>query len=80
MTLKDWMKRRNMTEHRAADLFGVSQTAIHRYCNGRVPRPEIILRIKRLTHNYVTERDWYSDGFLGPDVLEQAKLASEAVE
>lgn len=73
MTLKEWMKDKGLTEQGMANIVGVSQTAIHRYCTGRVPRPALVLRIKKLTRGQVTERDWYSPRFLGPEVIEESK-------
>lgn len=74
MSFKEWLKSKGLTEQAAADMISVSQAAVHRYCTGRVPRPAVILRIKKVTRGEVTEIDWYNPRYLSADIIERGKV------
>jgi transcriptional regulator with XRE-family HTH domain len=61
MKLADYIARKRMTQEAFADLVGVSQVSIARYIRGhRIPRPEVIQKIHRVTNGRVTANDFIS--------------------
>lgn len=65
MTLKDWRISNGLTQQQLAAKLGVRASAISRYEAGRVPEPDIVRKLYRL-----------SDGVI--DVLTFYGLASDA--
>ena len=59
MTLDDYLKNTDQTEDAFARLVGVSQPAVHRYRNGRVPTPEVMRKIVEQTAGQVTPNDFF---------------------
>lgn len=64
MQLNKFRIKKNLTYKQLADLIGLkSKTAsstVHRWCTGsRMPRPQMIEKIKTATKNKVTIKDFY---------------------
>lgn len=61
MNIKQYRKKKNLTLEAFGDLVGLKPHTIWYYENGRVPKPAIIKRIKEVTKNWITEKDFYND-------------------
>lgn len=59
MTLDDYLKANSLTEDAFAERLNVSQPAVHRYRNGRIPTPDIMQRIVEQTSGLVTPNDFF---------------------
>lgn len=59
MTLNDFLLASNLTEDAFAVRIGVSQPAVHRYRNGRIPTPDVMQRIVEETGGKVTPNDFF---------------------
>jgi transcriptional regulator with XRE-family HTH domain len=61
MRLRRYLDTNSITLPRFAKLIGVSVQSVHRYANGeRIPRPEVMERIKRVTKGAVLPNDFYA--------------------
>ena len=61
MDLRRYLDARNIPIAVFAETLGVSVQAVHRYLNGeRVPRPDVMIRIKQVTNGAVKPNDFYS--------------------
>lgn len=62
MKLSDYLVREGLSQAAFAYTIGVSQQAVERYANGeRIPRSEIMLKIKAATAGAVTADDFYQE-------------------
>lgn len=62
MTLNDWMITREKTNAELASAIGVTRQALSRYRLGlRMPRPEVIAKIKDATNGEVTATDFFAE-------------------
>jgi len=62
MTLSEYLQKRRMGFAELAWKLNVSESAVRMWVKGeRVPRPETILKIQRLTQNAVTLADWHPE-------------------
>lgn len=62
MKFKLYRKKRGWTQHDVAKLLGISQASAYRLekeDRSNPPKKAIILKIKELTRNKITEKDWY---------------------
>jgi predicted transcriptional regulator len=63
MTLKEYLSEQGLTESAFAELLGISQAAVNRYCNGiRTPQRMKLRAIVKATKGKVTAND-----FMGAD-------------
>ena len=61
MELRAYLKAKTLSEAAFADLIGVKQSAVNRYCRGdRVPKPDVMREIMRVTKGKVTANDFVS--------------------
>ena len=61
MDLRRYLDARNIPITAFAETLGVSVQAVHRYLNGeRLPRPDVMMRIKQATKGAVRPDDFYS--------------------
>jgi len=61
MDLRRYLDARNIPVAVFAETLGVSVQAVHRYLSGeRLPRPDVMMRIKQATHGAVRPNDFYS--------------------
>lgn len=58
MTLKEYLEENDLTESAFADLVKVSQAAVNRYCNGRMPQHKVLKVIVEQTGGRVTANDF----------------------
>ncbi len=61
MKLRDWRDIRGFSQFQAGNLIGVSGVTVSRYEGGRVPEPEVLKRIIRITGGLVQPNDWFSE-------------------
>ena len=60
MTLGEYLTQQKIGDEEFAESIGVDRTAVSRYRrNKRLPRPDTILRIQRVTDGAVTPADFY---------------------
>lgn len=59
MTLDDYLKSTDQTEDAFAKRISVSQPAVHRYRNGRIPTPDVMQKIVDATGGQVTPNDFF---------------------
>lgn len=59
MTLSEYLKKKRLTETEFADLIGVSQAAVNRYCRGRVPASGPLREIIRVTNGAVSANSFF---------------------
>lgn len=59
MTLDDYLKASDLTEEAFAKRLSVSQPAVHRYRNGRIPTPDVMQKIIEATDGAVTANDFF---------------------
>jgi transcriptional regulator with XRE-family HTH domain len=59
MRLTEYLRRQKMSQAAFARKLGVAQPAVNRYCRGeRVPVPELLVRIERITAGMVRVEDF----------------------
>lgn len=59
MKISDWLRTSEHSDTEFADRIGVSRQALSRYKAGtRMPRPEVLARIREATGNAVTADDF----------------------
>lgn len=59
MKLADYLHSVPTKDADFADRIGVTRQSLHRYCAGeRTPRPEVMVRIRRVTNGAVTADDF----------------------
>lgn len=58
MTLKEYLASESLSESDFAEQVKVSQAAINRYCNGRMPQRTILRAIMEQTGGKVTANDF----------------------
>lgn len=63
MHLNDWLSNKtDLTNAEFAEAIGVSRQALWRYRLGeRIPRPDVLTKIKRATKGAVTANDFVSE-------------------
>ena len=59
MKLDAYLKTNDISEQKFAEQIGVSQQAVHRYRTGRVPTPEVMQAIIKVTAGAVTADDFF---------------------
>lgn len=60
MTLVQYLQQTGISQSKFAEIIGVSQMAVNRYCRGnRVPNSIIMRRILEETRGKVTANDFY---------------------
>lgn len=62
MKLKDYLKEENITQEKFASDLDVSQGNISMWCNGMIPRPDMMTKILLITKGKVTANDFYYEG------------------
>ncbi len=66
MTLKEWLDRTGKSSAQIAFELDLPQGTLSRYLNGsRIPRPDIMQRIHRVTDGQVTANDFYAPADAG---------------
>lgn len=61
MTLNEYMAQNSTSMRDVAAAIGVTYEAIRRYANGeRIPKPDILNKITKLTGGAVTANDFYA--------------------
>lgn len=61
MTLNEYMAKEQISMRDMAESIGVTYEAIRKYANGeRIPKPNILNKITRLTGGAVTANDFYA--------------------
>ncbi len=59
MRLTEYLRHQKTSQRAFAKRLGVTQQAANRYCmGGRIPEPEILVRIERITHGLVRVEDF----------------------
>lgn len=61
MTLREWLDRNKVTVEVFADRIGTHHSSVSRYAGGRMPRKEVLKRIKEATDGQVTADDFLDD-------------------
>ena len=64
MKLEKFRQKKKLTHKQLAELIGLKNktgsSTVHRWCSGsRIPRPEMLEKIKSATKNKVTIKDFY---------------------
>ena len=66
MTLEKYLRERGLARQTFATRLGVSRQAVDYWLRGcRFPRPEMIMKIERVTGGSVRAADWYRETGLG---------------
>jgi predicted transcriptional regulator len=58
MTLREYLSKNGLTESAFAEMVKVSQAAVNRYCNGRMPQHKVLKVIVKKTEGKVTANDF----------------------
>ena len=61
MDIRSYRAWQGLTLAKLAEMVEVSEASMSRYQNGRVPRPEIVARIVKVTGGAVQHADLYQD-------------------
>lgn len=65
MGLDEYLKREGVGRREFAGRIGAAPPSVTRYCNGRVPEPEVVVRIYVETAGAVQPNDFYPLPALG---------------
>lgn len=60
MDLRRYLDSQEIPVATFATMLGITEQAVHRYLNGRVPRPDVMRRIIAITAGSVTPNDFYT--------------------
>lgn len=70
MTLGDWLKSRNMTHDDLARRLGCDRSAVTKWVGGRLPRKDVLRRLKEITDGSVTADDFLESEDESPQSIE----------
>jgi transcriptional regulator with XRE-family HTH domain len=59
MKLKDFLKEEEITQEQFAEMVGSYQGLVARWCNGMIPRADMMTKILIATKGKVTANDFY---------------------
>lgn len=60
MKIETFLEESGLSHTEAADKFGCTRMALHRYINGRIPQPHIMVKIYKATAGKVAPNDFYA--------------------
>lgn len=59
MQLREYLKKEKITQEQFAEMIGVTQGIVTRWCRGAIPRIELMTKILVATQGKVTANDFY---------------------
>lgn len=62
MTLTEYLNQSGQTQAEVGEGIDRDQSSVHRYCKGRIPDREAMVRLYHFTGGLVTPNDWYGIG------------------
>lgn len=60
MKLAEWRKKKGLSLMKLAELLNTNASSLYYYEHGRIPRPNMMIEIEKITKGKVKSKDFYN--------------------